>query len=288
MSIELGYWLKIGMTTANDDNYDDKWDVAMKQRWNGTHTELCETCKLFDVFEYPYIEGKPDDIIRNILTNQIYDHLQTSKKKNKEVDNSQYEIKAGQEFVYGASRKHVTNAIAIFERDLLINSDSKTFNDLKRMVDQNKKDLSSESDDTNSAPLAGEQAQKASDFFEKLQSNLPTEIKEKCSYPTGRPYMGIKSEKDYLKYFAQYSTRYSTTNVFVEVRGEANKEKIEAFIDDNDVYTKIPSLSSTKQGVKAKDKYYWEVTGDYSGEEDTVIQWFVENITLIYNTFEQD
>lgn len=97
--------------------------------------------------------------------------------------------------------------------------------------------------------------------------------------------MSIKNKNNY---FVKFSTRYSTTSVSVEVfGGEESKRKIEEYIEENKIRENIPNLSNTKQGVKNKNKYYWEITGDYVGDEDGVVQWFVDNVILMYNEFER-
>lgn len=288
MIAENGGWLKIGLATADEKNDNDKWDVAKNRCDQEGRTGLCETCQLFDVFEYPTLSNrKYDDEVRRILADEVYT-FNTSKNNNKLVDDSQYEIRAGQEFVYGATRKHILSAIAKFERDLILefHAAKENLTPLLDKIQQNNNDVSDEIDESAPVPKSNSQkVQETDDFFSKIISKLPEEIKNKCNHSSGRAYMSIKNKNNY---FVKFSTRYSTTSVSVEVfGGEESKRKIEEYIEENKIRENIPNLSNTKQGVKNKNKYYWEITGDYVGDEDGVVQWFVDNVILMYNEFER-
>lgn len=77
-----------------------------------------EVCQLFDVYKFPYREGNNDDVVRTLLAEDIYT-LENSKFHNRETEQDKYVIKAGREFVYGATRNQVRNALAKYEKALL-------------------------------------------------------------------------------------------------------------------------------------------------------------------------
>ena len=84
-SCDVTNWLKIGMTTSEDDNLD-KWEVALNRIKQESRTGISEICVILDVFEYPYIEGKPDDDIRLLMTDDVYS-LANSKSNNGLLEN---------------------------------------------------------------------------------------------------------------------------------------------------------------------------------------------------------
>lgn len=292
LKIESGGWLKIGMT--NTDDKKDKWEVAKERCEKESRTGLCETCKLFDVFEYPEIAGKPDDELRQIMSDEIYE-LNTSKNNNKLVDASQYEIKAGQEFVYGASRKHVLSAVAKFERNLMVRwseeKDDNKFKELIKMITNNLSDCSGEIDEEEKDPVETEQTKEADEFFNKLLERLPEDIRNISKHSPRRTYMHIKNSKNNSLnglYCAKYLVRHMSTRVTFETfGGEKQRDIIEKFIEDKKIRDTVKDLIGPIQGSKNKEKYYWEVVGEYAGRVDEVIQWFVDNITMMYNAFEQ-
>ena len=79
----------------------------------------------------------------------------------------------------------------------------------------------------------------------------------------------------------------ATRVTFETFGGEKQRDIIEKFIEDKKIRDNINNLNGPIQGSKNKEKYYWEVVGEYAGEVDTVLQWFVDNITMMYNAFEQ-
>lgn len=287
LNIEFGGWLKIGLTTK--DTSEDKWDVAKSRCNQESRTGLCETCKIFDVFEYPKLGGKPDDEIRRILSDEIYE-LNTSRKNNSLVDDTQYEVKAGREFVYGASRKHIISAVAKFERNIILDffDKKKDLQELVDMIRKNNSDIADEVDENAPTDSTKEQTEQIDAFFEKIKNGLSSEIKDACVHSPGRRYMCIKSKaKAQFQYFVKYSSKFGTTSVAVETINQTNRDNIEKFIENNAIRNKIPTLSATSQGIKNKDKYFWEVTGDYSGVEDVVIKWFIDSITIMHEEFEK-
>ena len=110
---EEGGWLKIGQTSEENDAVDKK-ESAMRRIKTEVRTGIPEVSQLFDVFEYPYREGNNDDVIRTLLAEDIYT-LENSKSNNRELGLDKYDIKAGREFVYGATRSQVKNALAKYQ-----------------------------------------------------------------------------------------------------------------------------------------------------------------------------
>ena len=134
LELKNGGWLKIGLTSSSDDGMD-KRDLAIKRINPESRTGIPEVCQLFDVFEYPEQQGKTDDKIRNILTDDIY-NLECSRIHNKEIE--KHEIKAGSEFVYGVTRNQVFNAVAKFEHDLILSEYGKEgFDALMNLIKKN-------------------------------------------------------------------------------------------------------------------------------------------------------
>ena len=164
-------WLKIGLTTSENDT-SDKWDVAIQRIKQESRTGLSEPCVLFDVFEYPYLSGKADDDIRWKMTSGIVYNLPNSKANNKLIKN-RYEIRAGQEFVYGASRNQLLAAIAIFERELIFKfRNTDTFDYLMDLLDRNTMEIYDEQEDKQP-----ERQQPLIDsFYEKLKSYKDEEL----------------------------------------------------------------------------------------------------------------
>ena len=139
LELKNGGWLKIGLTSSSDDGMD-KRDLAIKRINPESRTGIPEVCQLFDVFEYPEQQGKTDDKIRNILTDDIY-NLECSRIHNKEIE--KHEIKAGSEFVYGVTRNQVFNAVAKFEHDLILSEyGNEGFDALMNLIKKNHTDVS--------------------------------------------------------------------------------------------------------------------------------------------------
>ena len=274
-------WLKIGLTTSESDTID-KWDVAIKRIKQESRTGLSEACVLFDVFEYPYLSGKADDDIRWKMTSGIVYNLPNSKANNKLIKN-RYEIKAGQEFVYGASRNQILAAIAIFERELISKfRNTDTFDYLMDLLDRNTMDISDEQEDKQPE----KQQPLIDSFYEKLESSLPDNIKQKSNHTKGKNYLTILS--GHKGCFLTFNAKRGTTRVALETYdgGESVKDEVNQFILDNDIRTIIPLLREARQGVKNKKKYSWDIYGKYEGNEDTVINWFVENLKTMFDLFE--
>lgn len=282
-----GGWLKIGLTSSDDDD-KDKRDVAMDRINGEVRTGIPEVCQLFDVFEYPEQQGKTDDKIRNILTDDIY-NLECSRAHNKDIE--KYEIKAGCEFVYGVTRSQVFNAVAKFERDLILESYGKDgFDDLMECLESNKKDellFEQEEDDT-----IAKQPTDKSEWCDKLWNAVIDKIKDTVSAhinnPAGRPYINFTSPSrpDFF-YDLGYSVRYGVTNVAIStMNGETSKNELNSYIQDNDILSRIPNLV-LKQGAKNKEKWAWIASDTLDKSFDELVDWFANTILTFYNEFEK-
>lgn len=209
LSQQEGGWLKIGQTSEENDNID-KWKSAMARINQEVRTGIPEVCQLFEVFEYPDQMGNTDDNIRSLLTDDIY-NLECSKVHNQNID--KYEIRAGREFVYGVTRSQVLNAIAKFERNLILDNYGKEgFDNLMQMIKDNNSgesplEINQEID--SSAEIS---TNKKSEWCDNLWNNIIDKIKgtigSTISNPKGRPYISFNSpsRKDFF-YDCGYSVR---------------------------------------------------------------------------------
>lgn len=291
-SCDVTNWLKIGMTTSEDDNLD-KWEVALNRIKQESRTGISEICVILDVFEYPYIEGKPDDEIRLLMTDDVYS-LANSKANNGLLENK-YEIKAGQEFVYGASRSHVLAAIAKFERNLILKKCPKLeptdenlseFVNLIKMIQSNLDDASDEQEDStsNTTPQASPEVDS---FYWKLIDRMPDYIKEKCNHTNGKNYMTIRTRRSDCKwYYLTFNVKRNYTAIQLETySGTEDRDKVNNYIDENNIRAIIPDLKKVRQG-KSDKKFSWDLTGSYDDNEESVIKWFVDNTKLMFDAFE--
>ena len=281
-----GGWLKIGLTSSDDDD-KDKRDVAMGRINQETKTGIPEVCQLFDVFEYPEQQGKTDDKIRNILTDDIY-NLECSRVHNKDIE--KYEIKAGREFVYGVTRNQVFNAVAKFERDLILENYGKEgFDALMTLIQKNNTDVSpfeneEEADTDASTPK--------SDFCNKLWdavvARIKSQVKTTINNAAGRPYINFKSPtQDGFYYDANYSVRYGMANVAIATdKGDDPKQAMNQYIADNDIRSLIPNLN-IKQGTRNEKKWSWVVSDTLDKSFDELVDWFANTILAFYNAFEK-
>ena len=287
-STDVTNWLKIGLTTTEDDSLD-KWDAAKNRIDQEARTGIPETCQILDVFEYPFLSGKPDDEVRRLMTEDVY-KFANSKANNGLIENK-YEIKAGQEFVYGASRSLVLAAIAKFERNLIIKiykHSKDKLESLIQMIQSNMDDAADEPELEGASNKVSPQDTKVFDsFYEKLMVALPGYISEKCNHTPGKNYMTIRTNRPQGKwYYLAFSVKRGTTSVqFETYEGESGKDSIEKYILDNDIYSKLPDLEPVRQG-KSGTKFSWDIHGKYIGDENTVITWFVETTKAMYDAFE--
>ena len=288
LKLQEGGWLKIGQTSEENDNID-KWKSAMARINQEVRTGIPEVCQLFEVFEYPDQMGNTDDNIRSLLTDDIY-NLECSKVHNQNID--KYEIRAGREFVYGVTRSQVLNAIAKFERNLILDNYGKEgFDNLMQMIkDNNSGDspLEINQDMDSSAEIS---TNKKSEWCDNLWNSVIDKIKStigsSISNPKGRPYINFNSprRKDFF-YDCGYSVRYGITTVTItSLNCEDAKNQMNEFIAKNDVLTQLPDLK-LKQGTKQKNKWAWLITDTLDKTDDELVNWFADTILKFYSIFE--
>ena len=288
LSQQEGGWLKIGQTSEENDNID-KWKSAMARINQEVRTGIPEVCQLFEVFEYPDQMGNTDDNIRSLLTDDIY-NLECSKVHNQNID--KYEIRAGREFVYGVTRSQVLNAIAKFERNLILDNYGKEgVDNLMQMIKDNNSgesplEINQEID--SSAEIS---TNKKSEWCDNLWNNIIDKIKgtigSTISNPKGRPYISFNSpsRKDFF-YDCGYSVRYGITTITISTfNGEKAKEETDDFITKNIILTLLPDLK-LKQGTKQKDKWAWLITDTLNKPDEELVNWFADNILKFYSIFE--
>lgn len=288
LSQQEGGWLKIGQTSEENDNID-KWKSAMVRINQEVRTGIPEVCQLFEVFEYPDQMGNTDDNIRSLLTDDIY-NLECSKVHNQNIE--KYEIRAGREFVYGVTRSQVLNAIAKFERNLILdNYGKKGFDNLMQMIKDNnsgESPLEINQDMDSSAEIS---TNKKSEWCDNLWNSIIDKIKGKIgssiSNPKGRPYISFNSpsRKDFF-YDCGYSVRYGITTITISTfNGEKAKEEMDDFITKNNILTLLPDLK-LKQGTRQKDKWAWLITDTLNKPDEELVNWFADNILKFYSIFE--
>ncbi len=286
---EEGGWLKIGQTTEEDDAVD-KRDSALRRIKSEARTGIPEVSQLFDAFEYPYREGNNDDSIRTMLAEDIYT-LENSKLHNRETEQDKYVIKAGREFVYGATRSQVRNALAKYERNLMLEYyHGPQFDSLMEMIQRNNM-IVEEPLEPNVNEDASEADAPKNEWCDKLWDcvivKLGDSIDTPITKPKGRPYIIIRSETKVLSYVLGYSVRYGLASVSIETyQGEIIRDRVNDFISNNQVTSKIENLIM-KQGAKRKDKWVWTVSDTLDKSDDELTDWFVRTATTFYSTFEQ-
>ena len=288
LKLQEGGWLKIGQTSEENDNID-KWESAMVRINQEVRTGIPEVCQLFEVFEYPEQTGNTDDAIRSLLTDDIY-NLECSKVHNQNID--KYEIRAGREFVYGVTRSQVLNAIAKFERNLILDNYGKEgFDNLMQMIKDNNSGDSPLEINQDIDPSAEISTNKKSEWCDNLWNSVIDKIKStigsSISNPKGRPYINFNSprRKDFF-YDCGYSVRYGITTVTIStLNGEDAKTLMDEFIAKNDVLTQLPDLK-LKQGTKQKNKWAWLITDTLDKTDDELVNWFADTILKFYSIFE--
>ena len=288
LKLQEGGWLKIGQTSEENDNID-KWESAMVRINQEVRTGIPEVCQLFEVFEYPEQTGNTDDAIRSLLTDDIY-NLECSKVHNQNID--KYEIRAGREFVYGVTRSQVLNAIAKFERNLILDNYGKEgFDNLIQTIKDNNSGDSPLEINQDIDPSAEISTNKKSEWCDNLWNSVIDKIKStigsSISNPKGRPYINFNSprRKDFF-YDCGYSVRYGITTVTIStLNGEDAKTQMDEFIAKNDVLTQLPDLK-LKQGTKQKNKWAWLITDTLDKTDDELVNWFADTILKFYSIFE--
>ena len=281
-----GGWLKIGQTSSDDDA-KDKREVAIDRINQEVKTGIPEVCKLLDVFEYPEQKGQVDYTIRNLLTDDIY-NLECSKAHNKTVKEN--EIKAGREFVYGATRSQVFSAVAKFERDLILQNYGKDgFDALMSLILKNSTEVSSLEDEGDADATASTiKLEDCDKLWDAVITRIKAQINATISNALGRPYIDIKSPtQNGFTYNIGYSVRRGTINVAISTdKGEKAKDAMIGYIEDNDIRSQIPGLTM-KQGVKNKDKWAWSTSDTLDKPFEELVDWFANTILAFYNAFEK-
>ena len=282
-----GGWLKIGQTSSGD-NDNDKREIAIDRIHKEVKTGIPEVCQLLDVFEYPEQQGKTDDKIRKLLTDDIY-NLECSKEHNKTVE--KYEIKAGQEFIYGVTRNQVFGAVAKFERDLIMENYGKDgFNDLMECLKTNKKDelLFEQKEDETIVKQPTDKLEWCDKLWNAVIAKIKGTISTNISNPVGRPYIDFSSPSrpDFF-YDLGYSVRYGLANVsIITYKGEGAKKELNSYIEENDILSQIPNLV-LKQGAKKKDKWAWITSDTLDKSFEELVDWFANTILTFYKVFEK-
>lgn len=284
LTIDNGGWLKIGLTTC--DFEEDAWGASMKRINQEVKTGIAETCRLLDVFEYPLLEGKADDRIRDILTSGLYT-LENSKANNKQIVDP-YEIKAGNEYVYGIKRENVLYAIQVFERQLVDKFvDTDKFEDLLVCFKTNRSAYESDDDSQNSNEscknsVGNEECDK---FWEKVLQKLPAKYKDVAHIKKGRPYIDFGLTTSDYCINAVFSIRNNQAMVDLNGPsiGESGKNKVTDYIQEKGIQQPIKAI----QGSKNKERWYWPETTIYAQDEDNLVDWFAEKIQIFYDNFEE-
>lgn len=287
MDLSVGGWLKIGETHSSNIELDNR-EVALKRINEIVHTGIPEPCQLLDVFEYPYLYDRMDSKIRNLLTDTH--NLESSKQYNTSLKSENFEIKAGDEFVYGVNRKQVLNALARFERDLIVG-----YYTSQHCEDIIKSILVNQDSVQQNGPTISEynlNLEEQSSCFDKLWSDVSKQIvpqvKSRVSIPKGRAYMFLKSKShnDLFFYTLGYSVRSCTASVSIETfGGEDAKMFIEKLMAQSNVESPLKSIP-VKQGAKNKNKWAWTISNNIDKTDADLLKWYVDTILSFYHFFE--
>ena len=150
--------MKIGETVFSA-NIDDLSSIefvmgkTMKRIHQESRTGIPVICKIYDVFIFPYQKGF-DHQVRRRLSSELYD-LETSKKNNEQLEEGQYYIKAGVEFVYGVTRSKILYAVQSVDHELIAKEakegNVKMVELLVKLCQFNQKDLDNTSREDNNA-----------------------------------------------------------------------------------------------------------------------------------------
>ena len=273
---ELDSWIKIG-EAHSDDFTTDKMEIAMNRIKQEVHTGIPYTCRLYDAFEYPY-RSHTDDIIRDIMSEELFG-LSTSKASNKLIVDP-FEIKAGREFVYGATRKHVKNSLARFEHDLFVgHMELDDFETVKGFIKSNSSEFDSPSEDD--SPTTKGFLDNNS-FWESVIKRLPSRIQ--ATHPKNKSYLTAKTSRSGFWYAANYRVRFNDAYVALETYGgEKARQSVNDYIKEKGINIHLEE----KQGVNNKEKWGWYFSTNLDKTENELRDWFVESITLVYDQLEQ-
>lgn len=221
--------------------------------------------------------------------------LECSKMHNQSVD--KYEIKAGREFVYGVTRNQVLNAVAKFERDLILDYYGKDgFEDFMELIKHNNSGELPFEPVTEGAPTdAPATSNEAPDanvvwcntIWEKVIERVKDKVQSHINNPMGRPYIGFKSPNhEGFAYDCGYSVRYNTVTVSIyTTNGEKAKDYMQNFISNNNVLSQLPNLKQ-RPGAKQDGKWIWLATDTLDKTDEELVNWFVDTILKFYSIFE--
>lgn len=284
LTIDNGGWLKIGLTTCDFDQ--DAWQASMKRINQEVKTGIAETCRLLDVFEYPLLTGKADDRIRNILTTGLYT-LENSKANNKQIVDL-YEIKAGNEYVYGVKRENVLYTIQVFERQLLDEfHDTVRESDFFKCLERNKSAYESDeySQNGNEPSKSSAGNEECDKFWDKVLLKLPEKYRNVAHRSAGRPYINFGLLTSSFGINAVFSTRKNEAAVALNGPkvGLPGKQKVTQYIQDKGIQLHIQAI----QGTKNQARWYWPETTTYAQNEDILVDWFADRIQIFYDNFEE-
>ena len=116
LSIEKGEWVKIGETEYNGEIEEKSiMQRAMYRINQESRTGIPVISTIYDVFIYPY-KKNTDNIVRGRLCSEMFE-IDNSKQINKEQTNGDYEVKAGNEFVYTVSRSKILYAVQSIDHE---------------------------------------------------------------------------------------------------------------------------------------------------------------------------
>lgn len=283
---EFTGWLKIGQTSTKENEDIDKWKAVLRRVNQEPRTGIPEPSIILDVFEYPKMRTNLDDRIRRELTNEIFG-IDSSEQYNLHVKNRNFEIKAGREFVYGASRNQVLYAIAKFERDLLLQQKNKDQIDiLVNLIKKNCADIYE--DDLIQESAMNAQQLDGFKFYDKIVNNLSG-----CSiignHTDGRNYATFNSNINILKncgYSIKYSLRRNTAIIdFETYDGENGRNIIEEKLSQ--ISNRPIEIDGPNVGSKNGNKFFWRASKSFEGfEENVVVEWFLENVRIMNDFFE--
>lgn len=280
-------WLKIGK--HNCTLHDDKWKSAVVCVNNRAHTGIPVRCRIYEVFSFPFRTGDYDDVFRRILTQEMF-NLENSRALNKLISDP-FEIKAGEEFVYNVSRDQIINARKNFEHSLVIETLRNKQNPdlLDKLLLENQINPFDVDDTDMVAPTSNVRKSgkcgNPDPLMEKLYNSLPNEYQRITTLNRGERYryIIIRSARKGFWYTASYSIRSRQTSVAFETYGGiGERDTLQQFISENAI--SISGLTM-RQGTKNLNKGSWEIVGSLDQGENEILQWFLSNIMILYQTF---
>lgn len=289
MKSEPVKWIKIGETECVESA--DKWEAALK-RINGiSRTGVPEVCTLYDVFKFPNNHKNQDDRVRWYLTDDVYG-FKSSASANKQIMSSR-DIKAGTEFIYDATRKHVLNAIAKYERDLVIECDNDD-EKLKRLVQLIRDNYETIDDDNlkgSKTIMYSSIIPDASVFWKEVVDKINQKGLKISICDTSRNYVHIKSKHGSLKkylYAMSFSEKSQTAMVsFESLNGDEGRKLLRGLAEQCEATSKIKGMEE-RIGVRNKNKCCWIANDSLTKTKEELVDWFVSMFCAFYEIFESD